>query len=437
MTTIITPLGGFGEVGRNCLALDLNGQILIIDMGFNLEKLLEFETKYDLNKKPSLNFMIKKEILPKLNLLKYKRKNIVGILCSHAHLDHIGAIPYLARKLKCNIYATPFTSSVIKSICDVKFDFSKIKSMPTNAKFNISGINIEFIPVAHSTPQSVIIAIHSPIGIIMYANDFKLQSGFLEDSQTNLELFEKYKNKVKVLFLDCLYSSHKGSCESEFDVIKQFQKIEKEVDLKNKRAIIVSTFSSHIERLITLAKLGKKYNKKIVFIGSSLSKYIKSAKDTQIVDLSEYGEIISGKRNIHYFFNNLKNPKDYYFIVTGHQGEPNSVLKKMADGLFDFTKKDLIIFSNKIIPAKVCEENREKLEKKLNKTGVQIIKDVHVSGHLFSEDHKQFVSIINPQIIVPSHGENFMEQNMVNLFKKEPFSKIKVIPLKIGENLTF
>lgn len=439
MTITITPLGGFGEVGRNCVSIELNGQILIIDMGFNLEKLLEFETKYNLNKKPSLNFMIKKEILPELNKLKYKRKKIVGILCSHAHLDHIGAIPYLARKLNCNIYATPFTSQVIKSLCDKKFDFSKIKSKSTNSKFNISGINIEFIPVAHSTPQAVIIAIHTPSGIIMYANDFKLNSGFLECSQTNLTNFEKYKNKVKLLFLDCLYASHKGIAKSEIEIKTEIDNLEKDkkLNLKNKRTIIVSTFSSHIERLITLANLGKKLNKKIVFLGSSLFKYIKCAKETNIFDLSSYGEIVSGKRNINYFFKNLVNPKDYFLIVTGHQGEPNSVLKKMSEGLFNFTKEDIIIFSNTVIPAKVCIENRLELENKLNKTKVQIIKDIHASGHLHADEHKKFVSLINPQIIVPSHGENFMEESMKKLFEKEPFSKIKVIPLKIGEKFTF
>ncbi|MDD3176043.1 MAG: MBL fold metallo-hydrolase [Candidatus Nanoarchaeia archaeon] len=429
MSVTIIPLGGFGEIGRNSLALDIDGKILIIDFGFHLERYLEVLAKRKTQFNPSLKLLKKAEVLPDLTRLKGRKRDLVGIICSHAHLDHIGGLQYLANKFSCKIHATPFTASVIRSLAEKNNKTTSLEIHPCNSSFNISGINVDFIPVAHSTPDAVIIAIHTSAGVIMYANDFKLDQTPVIGNKTNLDLLKKYSGKVKLLCMDCLYSSQKGHCESEETTRKELLSLK----LKNYRAIFATSFSSHIARIKTFCDMAKKLNRKIIFAGSSLSRYLESAKDVKLIDLISNNTVLKTKQDIYDFFRRLRYPEEYFFIVTGHQGEPNSTMMKLIEGEFKFSSQDLVIFSNKIIPSEVCIQNREYLEKKLSQDKVHQIKDIHVSGHLFQEDHKKVVSMLKPEYLWPSHGEPLMMENMNDVFLKEGFKREKILMLKTGD----
>lgn len=430
MTLTLIPMGGFGEVGRNCLGLDINGKIIIIDMGINLEKLLQIESKTKSNFKPSIKKLMKKDALPKIDLLNKRRKDVVAIICSHAHLDHIAAIPYFYKNFNCQIHTTPFTAEVIRSISSKTNLNLNIKTHKSNDKFNISGINVEFIPVAHSTPDAILIAIHTSIGIILYANDFKFDENPIIGNTTDENLLSTYKNKIKLLFLDSLYSGKNEYCKSEATTREKLLSLE----LKNNRAIFATTFSSHIARLLSLCDLAKKHKREIIFMGSSMSKYIRASKNSKILDLEKRGKILSSKIEILNFLSQIKDYSKYFFIVTGHQGETNAVLSKTILPNFKFKKDDLVIFSNTVIPAEICIENRTILEQKLKNKNVQIIKDIHTSGHLYAKDHQKFLKLISPEIVIPSHGDELMTQNMLKTLQK---LNIKGINLKTGEKLQF
>ncbi|MGE0793246.1 MAG: MBL fold metallo-hydrolase [Candidatus Woesearchaeota archaeon] len=433
MSVTVIPLGGFQEIGRNCLALDIDGKILLIDFGFNLERFLEISKRKTNFFKHSTKSLLNSNVLPDILKLKQRKKDVIGIICSHAHLDHIGAIPYLANKFSCKIHATPFTASVIRKLSLEKTKKPlNIEVHDSNSHFNIAGINIDFIPVAHSTPDSVVIAIHTSAGIIMYANDFKIDETPIIGNKTNLNLFKKYSGKIKLLCLDCLYSAQKGHCESESTIKEELLNL----NLKNHRAIFASTFSSHIARISTLCDLAEKLNRKVVFAGSSLTRYLSAAKDSNILDLTKNKLMLKFKKDISTFFRNIIDPENYFFIVTGHQGEENSTLLKLINGNFKFNKNDVVLFSNHIIPSEICIKNRKKLENNLNKFNVKMIKDIHVSGHLFAEDHNTICNILKPEYILPSHGDEQMMDTMRKNLISTGFKRSKILNLKVGSKFT-
>ena len=433
MVLNILPLGGFGEVGRNCLGIDVDGKIILIDFGFNLERFLELGNRDDPSRKIPMPKLLSSGALPAIGMLKGREKDVVGILCSHAHLDHIAAVPYLVHKLNCNIHATPFTAAVMRSLRGMDMDKIFIKEHKSDSSFTIAGIKIDFIGVSHSTPDSVIIAVHTSEGTILYANDFKLDENPVIGTSTSLSKLDKYKGKVKILLLDCLYATKKGHCPSEREARKDVLNLK----LTEHRAIVVSTFSSHIARLKSIAELAKTTNREIVFMGSSLGRYIDAAKDTELVDLAEYGQVLRFSRQVNGFFETLEDPSKYFMIVTGHQGEDNAVLTRMTDGLFDFKAEDVVVFSNTVIPADICIENRKALEEKLNDKNVTMIKNIHVSGHLFSDDHRQVVEYLCPTYVIPSHGEHFMEDAMVNMLKNIGFPEKNILKLQVGKKREF
>jgi ribonuclease J len=283
--------------------------------------------------------------------------------------------------------------------------------------------------VSHSTPETVAIVIHTSEGLILYANDFKNDQESPFELPTNIPRFKELglSKLPKLLVLDSLYAPRKEFSKSESfarDLVLSLKD-----SLSDKRLIVVSTFSSHLFRLFSLVDLARSLNRELVFIGRSLSRYLSAG--VHVVDLSKFGRVIKYRRDAKRFLRSF-DPKKYFLIVTGHQGEPEAVLSRMADGDFMFSSDDAVVFSCNVIPSPLNLRNRIVLESKLSSFGVTIFKDVHVSGHAFGLDHDFFLDVFKPDFLVPYHGDPSMSEALASLAKNK---KIKVLRPRIGQRL--
>ncbi len=424
MVVKVTPLGGFGgEVGRNCIAVDVDGKIIILDMGVHLERYIEV-TQDDLAEKKHLfRKLSRAKAIPEARFFSLNKKNIVGACISHAHLDHVGAIPYIMKRLKCPLYATPFTCNVIRALAER----TSVDCRPQDAgsTFFVAGISVEFIHVAHSTPQTVGIAIHTPNdGTVLYLNDYKNDTDPVFEKPTDVARLKDLSPSL--LILDTLNAHLPGYAPSERAARDEVLALAPELD--KKRAIVFSTFSSQLSRLRSALDLAKQLGREPVFVGRSLAKYVAAAKDFFPQDVKS----LVYRRQIDSFLSKCRTPEKYFFMVTGHQGEPKAVLSRMADGLFQFTRDDAVIFSCRVIPTPLTREARAVLEQKLEEKGVSVYKDVHATGHAHAQDHKEVIEWLNPAMILPAHAESRGLEAFKSFVDKE-----KLVDIRLFETFSF
>lgn len=407
----ICTIGGYGEVGRNMTAVRVGDEVVIFDIGFYLPKVISFEGEEALSiKELTEEQLIDNGIAPDDRAIKDWHGKVKLICVSHAHLDHIGAVPYLASKYKCPIMGTPFTIEVLKSLYydEGKKLTNEIKVLNPNSKYKISdSLSVEFVNITHSTPQSAMVVLHTPRGAIVYANDYKFDNHPVIGKKPNYaRLKEIGKKGVLALVVESLYSESDMKTPSE----KVAQQMLKDVILgtDNKgAAIIVTTFASHIARLKSISDLGRKLNRRVVFLGRSLFKYVTAAEKIKIVKFTKRIEGPFSGKDVRKKLNFINKDKSKYLIVcTGNQGEPTSALARMANGdlPFTFSPNDQVIFSCRTIPDPINTANRAILEQKLKNLKVRIFKDIHVSGHAAREDHRDLINMLKPEHIIPSHG---------------------------------
>jgi len=412
----IHTIGGFNEVGKNMTVVETNGDAFIFDIGLYLPPIVELEKEerekaYSEKRLRSLSAVPDDLVLDRLGL----RKKVRAILLSHAHLDHIGAIPYLAERYNADILGTPFTIEVLKSILKdegIRLR-NRLRVIQPNSSYVIQGRDnrkyvVDFINITHSTPQTSMIALHTPEGTVLYSNDFKFDNFPVLGKKPNYEKLEQLgKEGVKALVVDSLYSGTERKTPSE----KVARSLLEDVMLttNNKDAcIIITTFSSHIARLKSIIDFGKILNRRIVFLGRSLNKYVSAAIKTNICTFNKDVELVSYRRGVERILKTIEKKRNKYMIVcTGHQGEPGSILERFSrnDLPFSLKNKDHVIFSSSIIPAPVNVANRQQLEKRLKQKGVRIFSDVHVSGHAGREDLRDFINMVRPKHIIPAHGD--------------------------------
>jgi|TARA_B100001971_G_C18246416_1_gene574586 ribonuclease J len=416
----IYAVGGYNEVGKNCTAIDVDGEVLIIDLGIHLENYIKLTEDEDIVKIDA-NKLMDVGAVPNVSVLEKVKKNVKAIVISHAHLDHVGAVPYIADKFKAPVICAPYTAEVLKSILrDDKIKLNnEIKTLNINSYYKVSeNIKIEFIHVTHSIPQAALVAVHTKYGIILYANDFKLDLHPTLGKKPDFKRLEEIgKEGVIGLIVESTYAGDAKKMPSE-QVAKEMLK-DVMLGTNNKdNLIIVTTFSSHIARLKSIIEFGQKLNRKIVFLGRSLAKYVKAAENVGIVSFSNKIQIVRYSRQIERMLKKVdKDRKKYLVVCTGHQGESKSVLYKIATGKFKFNlyPEDNVIFSCTTIPTPTNIANREVLENELKQTGVRIFKDIHQSGHAAREDLRDFINLVKPKNVIPSHGTKEMKEALADL----------------------
>ncbi len=352
------------------------------------------------------------------------RNKVRAIIPSHAHLDHIGAIPYLAHRYNAEIIGTPFTIEVLKTLLkDEKILLrNNLKVIHPNSSTYVQGkskkYKVEFINMTHSTIQTAMIALHTDEGVVLYSNDFKLDNSPIMGQKPNYErIKELSKQGVKLLILDSLYSGDERKTASE----KVARTLLEEVMITTQnrgQGLVVTTFSSHIARLKSITDFGKELNRKMVFLGRSLSKYVSAAQKVDMCPFRKDVQIAAYKNQLDRELKRINKEREKYLVVcTGHQGEPGSILDRLSRGKlpFQFKSQDNIIYSSSIIPTPVNIENRQKLDGRLKKKGARLFNNVHVSGHAGREDLRDFVTMIQPENIIPAHGEYEKTHPMVEL----------------------
>ena len=416
----ICTVGGYNEVGKNSTAIKIDDEVYVLDLGIHLENYVRCtrdEDIIDINP----NELMKVGAVPDISAIDDWKPKVKMVMPTHAHLDHLGAIPYLANNFKAPIMCTPFTSEVLKGILTedkIKLN-GKIRSMSANSSFQASGnVKIEFIHVTHSTPHTVMIALHTKEGIIIYANDFKLDLFPTLGKKPNFKRLEELgKQKVLALICDSTYAADARKMPSEAIAKEMLKEVMLGIDSKNKH-VVATTFSSHIARLNSIVEFGQRMKRKIVFMGRSMSKYVRAAEATGIAKFTNRVEVLKFSGQIKRKLKKIaKDRGKYLMVVTGHQGEPKSTLAKMMNNelKFNFFPEDHIIFSCRTIPTPTNIENRQKLEANLRRFNVRIFKDIHQSGHAAREDLRDLINLVRPQHIIPAHGNRDMTNALADL----------------------
>jgi len=409
----IHPIGGYNEVGKNMTCLEIGEDVIMFDMGLYLPAIVEVEEK---EKNPTEKWMRSIGALADESTLEKKglKDKVRAILVSHAHLDHVGGIPYGAYRYKAPVISTPFTCRLLKSLLDdnQKTIPNKIIPVEMNKSFIIKGksgnYKAEFLNITHSTIQSSMIAVHTPEGIVIYANDYKFDNAPTFGEKPNYKrLKELSKIGIKALIVDCLYAPDDRKTPSEKIARGLLQDVLFTTDNRN-AGIIITTFSSHIARLKSIVEFSKKLNREVIFMGRSLAKYVYAASDVGQAPFKNQITIATYRSQLERALKKInRNKKGYVLVCTGHQGEPNSILDRISRGKLKYNLEDgdHIIFSSKTIPTPITELSRAGLEKRLRKHKVRIFDNVHVSGHGGREDLRDLISLTKPKHVIPSHGD--------------------------------
>lgn len=416
----ICAVGGYNEVGKNCTAVKVDDEVLILDLGIHLENYIKYTKDEDIVNINSRQLMHVGAV-PDISKIAEWKDKVKAIAISHAHLDHMGAVPYISDHFNAPIISTPYAITLIKEILkDEKIKISnKLIQLSSNSSYKISdNLKIEFVHVTHSIPQAVIIAVHTKYGIILYANDFKFDIFPTLGKKPNFKRLEEIgKEGVFALIADSTYAADQRKMPSESVAKEMLRDVLLGTDSKNK-AIIITTFSSHLARLKSIIEFGKKLDRRILFLGRSLYKYTKAGEKVGIINFSKDIEILRFANQIKKRLRKASKERGkYLLVVTGHQGEPKSVLAKIAGKKmpFDLYNGDYVIFSCRTIPTPTNIENREKLEENLKSFNVRIFKDIHQSGHAAKEDLRDLINLVKPKNIIPAHGNSEMKKALAEL----------------------
>jgi ribonuclease J len=404
----IHAIGGYSQIGKNMTAVQWKDEIVILDCGYWMEKVIGLENgnaaDLDLNDLYKLGIVADDK-----EFRRQYGKMVKAIVPSHAHLDHLGAIPSMAANYKgVPIVATPFTIEVLNNLIKDKENKigNKLVKLNAGSSFQASkNIRVEFIYATHSTLQTVMVAIHTPDGVILYANDWKFDEYPTLGKRTDYDALRKLA-PVKVLISDTTRIGRESKTHSESIVKDMLRDVLLWTENKN-NLVVITTFASHLARINMIVDFAHEMKRKPIIMGRSLSNYIEAGEKCGLIDISGKATVTGWK---HQMMKNLKkiqkNRGDYLLIVTGNQGEPNAVLSRMAthELPFEFQKDDQVIFCSEVIPAPINMANRAHLEKQLKNRQVRIFKDIHVSGHASREDHRDLMNILKPKHYVPTHG---------------------------------
>lgn len=390
-TLKVIPLGGLGEVGRNMMLLEYKNSILIIDMGFRMPE----ETM------PGIDY-----IIPDISyLLENKRyKNVVGVVITHGHYDHIGAVPYVWNRIgNPPIYAAPLAKGITMKRQDEfkdqpKLDINEVKD---GSKIKLGVFEVEFFRQNHSIPDNMGLLIKTPVGNIVHTSDFKFDDFPVNEQPTNFKKLERIaKDGVHLLMCDSTGAEEPGHSLSEKDIFENMDKI----FAGAKGRIIIATFSSLINRIQQAVTLSEKYNRKVGFIGHSMRSnvevtkklgYLKSQKGTLLKKVAEVNDLPDNQATI---------------LCTGAQGEENAGLMKIATGehqSISIKPGDTIVFSSSVIPGNERSVQMLKddfIRQKANVFHYKMM-DIHAGGHAQRDEIKQMVNIMKPKFFMPIHGQ--------------------------------
>jgi ribonuclease J len=396
---LFIPLGGSNEIGINVNLYHYQGKWLMIDCGSG------FADDY----LPGVDM-----IVADISFIERYKSDLLGLILTHAHEDHLGGIQYLWNSFQCPIYATTFTANFLK-IRLSDYNFAKkviINEVKPNAKIELAPFSIEMIPLTHSAPEMQGLMIRTAAGNILHTGDWKFDHDPIIGDKGDEDLLKSYGDEgVLALVCDSTNVFNEGISGSEGDVRKSLT----DIVAGCLQMVVVTTFASNLARLDTLIHVGQKTGRKVVLTGRSLHRILLAAQESgylkNIAPLVDERDVARYKR------------EELLIIATGCQGEPMAATAKLANKQHNSIKlapQDTVIFSSKIIPG-----NDKKIYRMFNifvKAGIEVITErdhfVHVSGHPAIDDLQKMYSLIRPQICIPVHGEPVHIHEHVKLAKR-------------------
>ncbi|HTU12758.1 MAG TPA: ribonuclease J [Allosphingosinicella sp.] len=399
---LFLALGGSGEIGMNVNIYGCEGKWLMVDLG------LTFADPYY----PGVEL-----VLPDLAFIEERKADLLGIVLTHGHEDHIGAIPYLAHDLGVPLYATPFTAGLIAGKLEEEGLTGQValKTIEMLGDFRLGPFGLKYIPLAHSIPEGNALLIDTPYGRIFHTGDWKLDdTPQLGDPSTEAELRAIGDGGVLALVCDSTNVFQEAPSGSELGVREGLDEVIQEADCR----VLVTTFASNAARLKTLGHVAQDTGRRVCVAGRSLDRILRTAKSVGY--LTDFPEIID-------FDEAMKLPRrEVMIIATGGQGEPRAALARIAfdQHKLSLERGDLVIFSSKQIPGNEIAIGR--IQNELASRGIEMITDrqapVHVSGHPGRPELAAMYDWIRPEIIVPVHGE------MRHMMEQARFARARGIP---------
>src|SRR6516164_5653663 len=384
-------LGGVGEIGMNLSIYGLGNRHqrawLAVDLGVSFG---------DEEHLPGIDL-----IMPDISFLEKERKNLVGLVLTHAHEDHFGAIIDLWPRLKCPIYATKFSAALFEAKCEAERNAPKIPVtvIPSGGRVDIGPFNVEFIPVAHSIPESHALAIHTEVGTVLHTGDWKIDpTPIIGDPTDERRLRELGDAGVLALVGDSTNTVRDGRSPSEAEVAKTIAEL-----IRGARGrVAVTTFASNVARIKAVADAAKAADREIVVVGRAMARVVQVARETG------YLEGVQNFRDPDLYGHFP--PDKVVALCTGSQGEPRAALARIANDdhpEVTLNRGDTVIFSSRTIPGN--EKAVGSIINNLVLQGVEIITDrdhlVHVSGHPRRDELRDLISWTRPQLLIPVHGE--------------------------------
>lgn len=382
---LFLPLGGTGEIGMNLNLYGHDGHWLIVDIGITFGG--DAFPDYDV-------------LMADPAFIASRRQRLAGIVLTHAHEDHVGAIAYLWKRLKCPVYATPFTAAIARhKLARAGLDDVPVHTLPLGARFEVGPFHVEYIGMTHSIPEPNAVLISTPAGAVFHTGDWKLDDGPVIGACYDVKRLRRLRREpVLAMVCDSTNAVVPGSTGSEAGLFAPLTDI---VDAAVGR-VVVTSFASNVARLVTLARVADATGRRFGVIGQAMERMVAVARATGHwpADLPE----LVDARHLGYL------PREEVLAAcTGSQGEPRSALARMAadshrDILLD--PGDTIVFSSKLIPGN--ERPVQQVQARLRALGCALVTDadahVHVSGHPAAEDLRRLYDWVQPPAVVPTHG---------------------------------
>ena len=384
----IIPLGGLHEVGKNITVFQYDNEMIVVDCGLSF---------------PEDDMLGVDLVIPDITYIIKNQEKLKGMVITHGHEDHIGSVPYFLKQVNTPIYGTRLTLGLIKNKLEEHrlVDSTKLNEVNPGETIKLGKhFKVEFIQSSHSIPDSVMLAIHTPVGTVLHTGDFKVDYTPMDGKIMDFGRLAELGNKgVLALMSDSTNAERKGFTMSESTVGEVFEKLFTNCT----KRIVVATFASNVHRVQQIVNCAVKYGRKIAVCGRSMINMITTARELGYIECPD---------NLFIDIDMINNYTDdqLLIITTGSQGETMSALTRMASGTHrkvKITPNDLVIISANPIPGN--EKNVSKVIDSLMQIGAEVVysalEDVHVSGHACQEEQKLILALTKPKYFIPVHGE--------------------------------
>jgi len=389
MTVRISFLGGLGEIGRNCMVVEQDDRLLIVDCGLMFPE-------------PDMHGI--DLVLPDFTYLRDNADRIEACVATHGHEDHVGGLQFLLRELSMPIYGSPVTLGLARHRIEEAglLDRTRLIEVSDGERVKIGPFDVEFVPVTHSVPQAHAIVLHTPHGPVIHSGDFKIDLTPVDGRRTDLARLGQLSREggVRLLMCDSTNAEERGFAPSERSVGAVLRQLFAE---HARQRIITASFASHIHRVQQIAEAAVEAGRVVATLGRSMVNNVRMARELGIIDLPASSFIDVADIDEH-------PPERVCVISTGSQGEPMAALSLLARGDSKHVKvgpSDTVIFSSHAIPGNEAAVNR--VIDGLLRAGAEVvhsgIADVHATGHAQAEDLKMYLSVVRPEWFIPIHGE--------------------------------